>query len=433
MNQDFLPPMSIKELHRLEIVRRLLKREINGTTAARQLNLSTRQVRRLKNRVQMKGPAGLIHGNRGKVSHFHLPESERQIIIALLHEKYYDFGPTLAAEKLREINHIDRDPKTIRAIMMSEALWKGRKKKQKDQHRTWRLRRASYGELIQFDGSYEHWFEERGPELCLLAAIDDATGRVVGTRFDSDEGVMPVFGFWEGYLVKNGKPLAIYLDKFSTYHMNHPLAKENADTLTQFQRAMQTLRIEVIPANSPQAKGRVERLFGTLQDRLIKELRLQKISTIEAANEFLVKKFIPDFNCRFAVAPRSRANLHRSLGKWEAEQLPAILSRHSERTVRNDFTISFKSEWYQLLADQPVTVQKQDMVTVEEWRDNTVRIKLRGKYLNYHLLPARPPKADTPWVLPATAKGLTPVKPAVNHPWRLRMHANVLQHELTKR
>jgi len=148
--------------------------------------------------------------------------------------------------------------------------------------------------------------------------------------------------------------------------MNHPLAKENADTLTQFQRAMQTFRIEVFPANSPQAKGRVERLFGTLQDRLVKELRLQKVKIIEAANELLIKKFIPDFNQRFAVVPRSPANLHRPLGKREAEQLPAILSRHSERTVRNDYTISFQNH-------------------------------------------------------------------SANHPWRLRMRANVLQHQLTKR
>lgn len=412
--------MSVKELDRLETIKRLLRQEINGTVAAKQLNLSTRQVRRLKGRVKTKGPAGLIHGNRGKTSPCRVPESERQRIITLLREKYYDFGPTFAAEKLKELHRIDHDPKTIRAIMIGEGLWKPRQKRRPEQHRAWRLRRPAYGELIQFDGSYEEWFENRAPECCLLAAIDDATGRIVSARFDHHEGVVPVFGFWERYLLTNGKPLAIYLDKFSTYQINQPLAKENTDTLTQFQRAMQTLRIEVIPANSPQAKGRVERLFGTLQDRLIKELRLQGINIIEAANEFLLEKFIPDFNRRFAVVPRAKANLHRPLTKREAEQLPAILSRHSERTVRNDYTVSHQSQWYQLTADQPVTICKKDSVTVEERRDQTIGIRLRGKYLNYRRLPVRPPRAETPWALPATAAGREPIKPTANHPWRRR-------------
>lgn len=415
--------MSAKELDRLETIKRLLRQEINGTVAAQQLGLSTRQVRRLKGKLKTKGPAGLIHGNRGKVSPNRLPESKRQYIVALLQEKYYDFRPTLAAEKLAELHWINHDPKTIRTIMIGEGLWKPRQKRRLEQHRQWRRRRSATGELIQFDGSYEEWFEDRAPRCCLLAAIDDATGKILGARFDHHEGVVPVFGFWEPYLITNGKPLAIYLDKFSTYQMNQPLAKENADTLTQFQRAMQILRIEVIPANSPQAKGRVERLFGTLQDRLIKELRLQGINTIEAANEFLLKKFIPDFNRRFAVIPRSKANRHRPLTKREAEQLPAILSRHSERTVRNDYTISHRSQWYQLTADQPATVCKRDRVIVEERRDQTIWIGLRGKYLNYRRLPARPPRAATSWVLPATAAGRLPVKPPFNHPWRRQFAA----------
>ena len=425
--------MTPRDLERRDIFQRLVRRELTVKNAALQLKISVRHAKRLKARVKQRGLTALLHARRGAPSPNRLPERERKQILTLLHEKYYDFGPTFAAEKLRELHHIDRDPKTIRTIMASGGLWKPKQKRRKELHRAWRLRRASYGELIQFDGSYEHWFEERGGEICLLAAIDDATGRIAGARFDSDEGVVPVFGFWEQYMVKNGKPLAIYLDKFSTYHMNHPLAKENTDTLTQFQRAMQTLRIEVIPANSPQAKGRVERLFGTLQDRLIKELRLQKIHTIEAANEFLSKKFIPDFNKRFAVAPRSQTNLHRPLGKKEVAQLPAILSRHSERTVRNDYTISFNNQWYQLTADQPATVCKNDTVTVEERRNQTIWIKLRGKYLNYRLLPARPPRANSPWVLPATTAKRSPAKPPANHPWRLRMHTNVLQSQLTKK
>lgn len=424
--------MTPRDLERRDIIQRLLRRQLTAKTAALQLKISVRHTKRLKAKAKQQGLAALLHARRGTPSPNRLPAREQKQISSLLQEKYYDFGPTLAAEKLKELHQIDRDPKTIRAIMIAEGLWKPRQKRRKEQHRQWRLRRAAYGELVQFDGSYEEWFENRAPECCLLAAIDDATGRVVNARFDQHEGVVPVFGFWEQYLKQTGKPVAIYLDKFSTYQLNHPLAKENADTLTQFQRAMQTLRIEVIPANSPQAKGRVERLFGTLQDRLIKELRLQGINTIEAANAFLIKKFIPDFNQRFAVAPRSQMHLHRPLGKREAEQLPAILSRHNERTVRNDYTISWQNQWYQLLADQPVTVCKRNTVTIEERRDQTVWIRLRGKYLNYRRLPARPPKAEKPWVLPATAIGREPTKPPAYHPWRLRMRTNVLQAQLTK-
>ena len=249
--------------------------------------------------------------------------------------------------------------------------------------------------------------------------------------FDYSEGVKPVCGFWEAYLTKNGKPLAIYLDKFSTYRMNLPTARENADTLTQFQRAMQELRIEVIHANSPQAKGRVERLFQTLQDRLIKELRLNNISDIETANQFLKKKFIPAFNAKFAVEPRTKDDHHRPLSQRESNNLSAILCRQGERTVRSDFTISYATRWYQLQAEQPVNVCKKDTVIVEERLNGTIQMRLRGKYLNYCALPTRPPKVLKlqPWVLPVNER--TVPKPPANHPWRLQMKASVLQAQLT--
>lgn len=411
--------MSAKEMDRYEVISRLRRREINGTKAAELLNLSKRQIRRLKAKVQKDGAKGLIHGNRGKLSHNRLVDEEKDKIKKLLHKHYYDFGPTLAMEKLKENHHFVHDPKTIRQIMIDEGLWQSRKKKNGGEHRSWRERKASYGEMVQFDGSYEHWLEDRGGtgEICLLAAIDDATGQIIEAKFDQDEGVFPVFGFWREYLEKHGKPRNIYLDKFSTYKMGQKVAIENHDLKTQFQRALNELRVEPIFANSPQAKGRVERLFNTLQNRLIKEMRLLNLSTIKEANLFLKKTFIPQFNKRFSVQPRNEANLHTPLTAKEQKELTNILSRQTKRTVQNDFTVSFNKQWYQLVKEQNATVCKKDEVMIEERLDNSIHIRLRSKYLNYALLPVRPKRQtrEKLWVLPATRKTYIPPQ---NHPWR---------------
>src|SRR4030042_5286187 len=418
--------MSTKELDRFQIIKRLIGKHINGTEAANLLRLSVRQVKRLKAKVIKSGPKGLIHGNRGQESHNRIDDDEKKQIIGLLHKHYHDFKPTFASEKLSENHSIDHDPKTIRSVMIEAGLWKPRLQKKASVHRQWRERKPCYGEMIQFDGSYEHWFEDRAEKCCLLAAIDDATGKLVFLKFAEHEGVFPVFGFWMEYLVKNGKPRSIYLDKFSTYHMNHPLVRENSDTLTQFERAAQGLRVELIKANSPQAKGRVERLFNTLQDRLIKELRLANVSKITEANLFLEKTFIPKFNARFAVEPRNRTNLHQQLNQKEIEQLTGIFSKQKERTILNDFTFSFRNQWYQLLEGQPATVCKKDIVIVEERLDKTVQVRLRGKYLNYKLLPQRPTRQTAlikmPWVLTASKVHI----PSPNHPWRQAAHAAIL-------
>lgn len=397
--------MNQKEVDRYNIISRLIQREINGTDAANLLNLSVRQVKRLKVRVKKQGAKGLIHGNRGKSGNRQIPKQEKKKITELLYKHYPDFGPTFACEKLSTIHKIDRDPKTIRQIMIDQGFWKPRKKKKGKEYRMWRERKANYGEMVQFDGSYEYWFEDRAPKCCLLASIDDATGKVTKAKFDKDEGVMPVFAFWQEHLEKQGKPRSIYIDKFSTYKMNQKFAKENHELKTQFGRAMDQLRIETIFANSPQAKGRVERLFLTLQDRLIKELRLNSISTIAEANIFLEKVFIPNFNAKFSVEPRGKANLHSKLIQREQKQLDSILSRQKQRIVQNDFTISFNNQWYQLVKEQPATICKKDKVIVEEWTDNSIHIRLRGKYLNYEILPERPKKQTAqPWIIAATVK-----------------------------
>ena len=368
--------MSQKEVKKYDIIKKVISKELNGSEAAGLLNLTVRHIRRLKVKVNRDGIKGLIHGSRGKPGNRGIPDDEKQKIIALLHKHYSDFGPLLASEKLAERHGIKRDKGTIRSLMIAEGLWKPKRKKE-EQHREWRQRKASKGEMIQYDGSYEHWFEDRGGEYCLLASIDDADSEV-WAKFDAHEGVEPTFSYWRGYVERFGKPNSIYVDKFSTYSMNHRLAKENPDTLTQFERAMEELNIEVITAHSPQAKGRVENLFKTLQDRLTKELRLNNISTVKEANEFLEKVFLPKFNAKFMVEARSKANLHKKLNEQEKNKLDSIFSRQYERVVKNDFTVSHKKSYYQLEKIQPVTICKQDAVTVEERRDGSIHFRLRG-------------------------------------------------------
>jgi len=419
--------MSLPEVKKYDIIKKVISKELNGSEAAELLNLTARHIRRLKKRVSENGIKALIHGNRGKAGNRRIPDKESKRIADLIKQKYPDFGPTLATEKLSELDKIERSRGAVRSIMIKEDIWKP-KAKPKETHREWRQRKASKGELVQYDGSYEHWFEERGGEVCLLASIDDASSEV-WARFDEHEGVEPTFNFWRGYSERYGKPNAIYVDKFSTYSMNHKLAKENPDTLTQFERAMAELNIGIIHAHSPQAKGRVENLFKTLQDRLIKELRLAGISTIEEANEFLEKDFLPKFNAKFMVAPRSKADLRKKLSRQEKSKLDSIFARQYQKVVRNDFTVSHKKKCYQLEKIQPVTVCKRDIVTVEERMDGSIHFRLRGKYLNYKLLPEKPKRINNGelWVIPRS----TAYTPPADHPWRQAAKMEYLK-KLTK-
>jgi len=411
--------MSKKEIRKYDIIKKVINQELNGAQASKLLGVTTRQIRRLKRKVEEFGAEGLVHAGRGKTGNRSMPEKEREKIKRLLHERYFDFGPLFASEKLEETHGIIRDKGTIRSIMIEEGLWKPKlKKKQREKHRSWRQRRSNYGEMPQYDGSYHYWFEDRGPKCCLLATIDDANNRV-WAKFDQHEGIEPTFAFWREYIDKFGKPYSIYVDRFSTYSMNHKLALENPDTLTQFERAMETLNTEIIHAQSAEAKGRVEKLFKTLQDRLIKELRLNNISTTEEANRFLEEDFLPRFNAKFMVEPRTNADLHKKLTKKEESKLDSIFSRQYERTVRNDFTFSYKTKWYQLTENQVVTICKGDKITVEERMDGTLYFRLRGKYLNYKVLPEKPKKIsekkkNTKWVIPAGKTN----KPSSNHPWK---------------
>jgi hypothetical protein len=328
----------------------------------------------------------------------------------------------LAQEHLRDDNQIELSRETVRRMMIDENLWKARKKSELRKY-AWRERFDNYGEVEQFDGSYHNWFEGRneaevGIEQCLLVAVDDATGKLTQVKFESHEGVIPVFRFWKEYFKNYGTPMAIYLDKFSTYKVNHKNAVDNKDMMTQFERAMKELSVRVIHANTPQAKGRVEKMNGTLQRRLVKEMRLAKINAIAEANLFLSEVFIPKFNKQFAVVPKKEADLHRQLTEKQLAELDGIMSIQLERTVFNDYTVRIHNGYYQLEEVQPTTVYKKVKVIVEEWLTGEIKIKLKDHYLNYFKLPERP-KKEIDIKLPAlTLKKSTAHIPPANHPWR---------------
>lgn len=414
MTKTFIT-MSQIELARYDVIKQLIDGQINGTDASKQIGVSVRHVKRLKAKVSQQGAGGLIHGNRGKTSNRKLDIKIITQAEKYLKEKYYDFGPTFASEKLEENHNIKINKESVRQMMASLGLWKSKLRKSGKKHYTWRARKDNPGELEQFDGSYHIWFGDE--ESCLLLAVDDATGKITHAKFDYHEGIEPVFNFWLEYEEKQGFPLSIYLDKFSTYKINHKNAVDNEDWMTQFERAMSQVGVNLITAHSPQAKGRVERMFETLQDRLVKELRLAGITNIDEANIFL-EKYIPEFNAKFAVVPARKKDLHKKPIKGIKEKLPQIFSLQNERIVMNDYTVRFANSYYQLDEIQPTTVYKKDKVTVEEHLDGDIKISLKDKYLNFKVLPKRPRKEIDIKLAAITVRKISDWKPPIDHPWR---------------
>lgn len=415
--------MSAKEIDRLGVINKLLGKQIVASEAAEQLGLSVRHIKRLKKQVKKHGAQGLIHRGRGVAGHRKFKQALIEKIVSLVKNVYIGFGPTLAAEKLLGIDKIKISDETLRTLMIKNNLWKPRQRKKNKEHREWRPRKENYGTMEQYDGCYHHWFENRAEECCLLLSVDDATGKITKAVFDRHEGVMPTFAFWKVYILEMGKPTAIYLDKFSTYKINHKSAQDNKELITQFQRVCQYLNIALISAHSPEAKGRVERMFETLQDRLVKELRLQNISDIETANIFLKEKYIPDFNKRFAVVPKNQADLRRPLTKIDKENLNSIFSVHSKRVIMNDFTIQFINRYFQLCQQQPTVVCRKDKILIEEHLDGSIILKLRDKKLNYTVLPKRSVK-EFKIKIPALTTGKPTYKPPADHPWRRQFFMN---------
>jgi len=408
--------MTQRELSRYEIIQGLIRKEINGTEAAKQLDRTVRQVKNIKARVLKEGAKGIIHKSRGRVGNRRIKPEIIEKAKYWLKNRYPDFQPTFAAEKLYEEQKILLSKEKTRQLMTEMGLWKPRLRKQNKEYRSWRQRKDYYGEMQQFDGCYYDWFET-GKLSCLLASRDDATNKITCLKFVSDEGLKPVSGFWKEYLETQGKPLKLYLDKFSTYKNTHKSVMDDPNVLTQFQRMMRQLDIESIPAHSPQAKGRIENLFPTLQHRLVREMRLAGIKTPEQGNRFVKQVFIPKFNAKFSVIPAKRGNVHCKLTEVEKKQLDQIFSRQELRHVNNDFTVKYKGQWFQLSEQQPVLVRKKEKILVEERISGEVFLSLRGKYLNCALLPERPKKVIEIKV-PALSGAKSPWRPPADHPWR---------------
>jgi len=413
-----------REEEKMTVITDCLSGKITKAQAAIMLGISTRQVKRLKSKVRENGEEAVIHQLKGKQSNHRIEDGIKEQALKVIQTTYPDFKPTFATEKLEENHAIHISRETIRRWMTKEKLWKPRKQKTHT-YRSLRPRKDYFGEMEQFDGSYHMWFEnryvdDRGDplEVCLLASIDDATGKITKATFSANEGVVAVFTFWKGYVEKQGKPLCIYLDKFSTYKINHPAAVDNHELMTQFQRAMQTLDMTLITAHSPQAKGRVERLFGTLQDRLVKDMRLAQISTPEQGNTFLTTVFVPKWNMsKFVVVPAKAGDVHRPLLPREKEHLDHMFSVKDTRRVNLDFTIQFKNNWYQLTEIQPTTVRPLTVVLMETWLDGTVHVILKDHELVYIILPEKPKKQRIKQPIILTTHTLNYIPPP-NHPWR---------------
>ncbi len=370
--------MSAQELDRLTVIERVLEKRLSQVEAAKQLGVTPRQMRRLIGRYGEDGAAGLVSKKRGMRGNRSYPDAVKHAVIALVRQRYHDFGPTLITEKLDEKHDIQLSHETVRRWLREAGIWKDRRQRRKRVYQP-RYRRDSLGELIQIDGSHHRWFEDRGPKCALLVYIDDATGRLMELRFTDTESTFDYFHSTRRYLEQHGKPVAFYSDKHTVFRVNN-VGATSGTGLTQFGRALHELNIDIIYANSSQAKGRVERVNKTLQDRLVKEMRLEGIDTMREANEYL-PTFIEQFNAKFAKEPVSPTDLHRSL--TELDQLDEILSWQEDRTVSHSLTVQYDRVVYLL---EPTGIAKdlqRKKIRVYDYPDGTVAIKYEGTDLPY--------------------------------------------------
>jgi len=411
---DKLITMSTKELTRLEVMQRLKEKRLSQKEAANLLGMSVRQIKRLWRKYQKDGVKGLVSKRRGQPSNHRLDEKTTRQVLGLLKERYSDFGPTLAHEKLSEVHDMRISRESVRKLMVEEGLWKPRRGKKPPVHQM-RERRACLGELVQIDGSEHAWFEERGPKCTLLVFIDDATGKLLELRFVESESFFAYCEASRHYFERCGKPLAFYSDKHGVFHVNTPQTIGAGEGMTQFGRAMKELDVQIICANSPQAKGRVERANQTLQDRLVRELRLRNISSIEAANAF-APEFCEDFNRRFAVSPRSDHNAHRPL--LDTENLDLIFSRQKTGILSKNLTVQFDKVIYQIQSDRPDYALRKAQVTICQDAKGVVTILYKNKPLAYTTFKKLPRQAEVVDTKNVNCAIQLPKSPAPNHPWR---------------
>ena len=409
MDREELLRMKPREIKRLHLIRQALEEKISQKQAAEVARLSPRQMRRLMKRVEAEGDRGILHRRRGKPSNRRIADKTKQKVLALFEKHYADYGPTLASEKLHERHQIQIHSETLRLWLRQARLpYKQRKARP---HRQWRQRRSCFGEMVQLDGSHHDWLEGRGPKLVLMGYIDDATS-TVEARFYDHEGTVPALDSFRSWVQRYGIPCSVYLDKHTTYRSPQtPTVEEQLEgrgqSQSQFQRAMSELGVEVIHAHSPAAKGRIERLFQTLQDRLVKELRLAKASTLAEANQ-VVKRYLPLHNQRFRVEAAQPADLHRRVPT--RLDLDTVLCQKTQRRLNADSTVQHEGQVY-LVQDR----LKAQTVMVHQRLDGSIHLWCHNRSLSYRLVPQRPRKAQL-MVTPVRAK--TTHCPAAEHPWR---------------
>ncbi|MCG5051464.1 MAG: ISNCY family transposase [Myxococcales bacterium] len=373
--------MSALEMDRMQVVQRVLEKRLTQAEAAMVLGLSQRQVRRLCQSMRCQGPRALVSRKRGRPSNRQLPEVVQEYAVGLISERYRDFGPTLAHEKLTELHGVRVSRETLRKWMIGAEIWTPRAQRGPRIHQP-RRRRDCLGELVQIDGSDHEWFEGRGQRCTLLVFIDDATGRLMELRFVEVESAFDYFDATASYVRKHGKPAAFYSDKHSIFRVNQEGSTGAAKGVTQYGRALGELNIDIICANTAQAKGRVERMNKTLQDRLVKELRLHGISNAEDANAF-VPAFMDAYNNRFERAPRSLHNAHRPL--LEGEDLNLIFTWQEDRKLSQSLVVQFQRNSYLVEPTTETSKLAGKTVRVHLWKDGQVQLRHNNQPLSFAL------------------------------------------------
>lgn len=409
--------MSIKEAHRLSLIEQIASKKLTIKQASEELGLSPRQMKRLHKRYKMQGALGLISKRRGKPSRNRIDSSIRLRAIELLKDpQCIDWGPTFAKEKLGKMHGICLSAETIRKWMIEEGLWKSRKKKDSRIYQR-RARRSRFGELIQGDGSHHHWFEDRGEKCALLIFVDDATSQITAGRFfptETTEGYLQVL---DQHLKRYGRPGALYVDKHSVFRVT---AKEvqSGSAETHFGGVLRALDIKLICAHSPQAKGRVERANGTLQDRLVKEMRLKGIKTIEEANVFF-EEFRTIYNGHFGKQSEEKEDGHRELRS--KDDLERIFARKQKRTLSKDLTFQYEGTYYQIQTTSPNRIRKTE-VEVLFRPGKAVVVEIGGKEYEYKKWKdnayQKPPIKDAKEMEEGWKKRRGVIKVKKHHPWQ---------------
>ena len=412
--------MSRGELRRLEVLSGVKRRELKLVDGAELMRVSYRQAKRLWKRYREEGAEGLQHRSAGRESNRAKPKKFRDKVLRLVRKKYGGepgkrFGPTLAAEHLEADDGVKVNAETLRLWMLGEGLWS--RQRRRKQHRQRREPKGHFGELVQLDGSFHHWFEERGEELCLMNMVDDATGDT-WSELHEQETTWAAADVLRAWVEEHGVPLALYADWKNVYQREPTEAELLAGEapLTQFGRMCQELGTAIIPANSPQAKGRVERNHGTQQDRLIKKMRLKGICTVAAANQYLRKEYLPDHNRRFRREPAQPEDYHRKTpGKRE---LDAVFRLKEQRRISNDWVVRYQGRFLQIERESRYAPAG-GTVTVSEGRDGSLRVLYRDREVKCREILAPPPQPHPVASGPAVEVRKKLHRPASHHPWKI--------------